>query len=273
MPAVDTHAHIYPPAFPLPQGPGHKPEPDERKTREDYLAILGSHGMTHGVLVQPSGYQTDNSAILDAMAWAEGAIKGIAMVPYAISDGELADLGARGIIGDRFNLVDLDRNELRAPAAQRMLERLREIGWFAEIHVFARDLPDLAPILERHAGRLIFCHMGRPDVERGIDDPGFQRFLEFGRSGNAIAKLTGAIRISREKTFPFKDVDPFVEATLEAYTLERVIWGSDWPFVILKGAITYDQVVEWFERVVPSQTDRAKILWDTPARLFGFSEG
>lgn len=271
MPAIDTHAHIYPPAFPIPPGPGHKPEPAERKTREDYLEVLHAHDMTRGILVQPSGYQTDNGPILDAMAWAKGAIKGIAMVPYDITDSQLADLSARGMIGDRFNLVDLDSRELHDPRAQRMLERLRDIGWYAEIHIFSRDLPDVAPILEKHAGRLIFCHMGRPDVERGIKDPGFQRYLEFGRSGKAVAKLTGAIRISKDKKFPFADVDPFVQATLEAYTLDRVIWGSDWPFILLKGAITYDQVVEWFQRVVPRAEDRQKILWDTPARLFEFA--
>ena len=270
MSAIDCHAHIYPPEFAIPPGPGHKPDPYERKTREDYLAVLGAHGLTHGVLVQPSGYQTDNGAILDAMAWAAGKIKGIAMVPYGITDAELGDLSARGIIGDRFNLVDLDRNELRAPAAIRMLERLREIDWFAEIHVFGPDLPEVAAILERHAGRLIFCHMGRPDVARGPNEPGFQRFLEFGRSGKAIAKLTGAIRISKQ-AFPFYDVDPYVEAVIDAFTLERCVWGSDWPFVILKNAITYEQVVAWFERVVPNAGDRRKLLWETPARLFGFS--
>lgn len=271
MPAVDTHAHIFPPHFPIPSGLGNKPEPQERKTREDYLDVLHAHGMTHGVLVQPSGYQRDNSAIVDAMAWQKGKIKGIAVLPYDVSDSQLADFAARGIIGDRFNLVDYDPGELRDPGAQRMLDRLREADWYAEIHVFSRDLPDVAPILEAHAGRLIFCHMGRPDVERGVRDPGFQRYLEFGRSGKAVAKLTGAIRISKDKKFPFTDVDPFVEATLEAYTLDRVVWGSDWPFIILKGAITYDEVVAWFERVVPSAHDRARILWDTPARLFGFS--
>lgn len=272
MPAVDTHAHIYPPHFPIPPGPGHKPEPYERKTREDYFEVLGAHAITHGVLVQPSGYQTDNGAIVDAMAWRPNNIKGIAMVPYNITDSQLEDFGRRGIIGNRFNLVDLDPKELHDPAAQRMLDRLREMGWYAEIHVFSSNLPDIARVLEQHAGQLIFCHMGRPDVERGVRDPGFQRYLEFGRSGKAIAKLTGAIRISRDKKFPFTDVDPFVQATLEAYTLDRIIWGSDWPFVILKGAITYDQVVAWFERVVPSARDRAKILWDTPSRLFGFSD-
>jgi predicted TIM-barrel fold metal-dependent hydrolase len=271
MSAVDTHAHIYPQNFAIPPGPGHKPEPYERKTREDYLQILSAHGMTHGVLVQPSGYQTDNGAIVDAMAWRKGTIKGIAMVPYGITDNELAELTARGIVGDRFNLVDLDAKELLLPEAQRMLDRLREIGWYAEIHVFAKDLPGIAPILEKHAGQLIFCHMGRPDPELGARDPGFQRYLEFGRSGKAIAKLTGAIRISKTKKFPFEDVDPFVEATLEAFTLDRVIWGSDWPFVILKQAITYDRVVEWFHRVVPSEADRKKILWETPAQLFGFT--
>jgi predicted TIM-barrel fold metal-dependent hydrolase len=270
MQAVDCHAHIFPPQFPLPEGAGHKPQPYERKTREEYMQTLREHGVTHGVLVQPSGYQRDNSAMLDAMAFAGGAVKGIAMIDYGTSDEQMAELERRGVVGHRFNLVDLDRDELRHPDAVRLLERLRDRGWYAEIHARSPWLTELAPTLERHGGTLIFCHMGRPSVELGVDEPGFRRFLEFGRSGQAIAKLTGAIRLSREP-FPFADVDPFVAAVLDAFTAERCIWGSDWPFILLQQRIDYAQTLAWLERVVPNADDRRRILWDNPARLFGFS--
>lgn len=267
--AVDTHAHVFPPLFPLPDGPGHKPATYERVSREDYLAMLSAHGVTHGVLVQPSGYGRDNAAMLDAMAFASPRVKGIAMVAYDASDAELDELERRGVVGHRFNLYDLDPNELREAAAIRLLERLRERGWFAEIHIDAPRLPQIAPILEKHAGKLLFCHMGRPDVERGVDEPGFARFLEFGRSGQAVAKLTGAIRFSK-RPFPFDDVDPYVEAIFGAYGIRGCVWGSDWPFILLQQRITYDRTIAWLERAVPDSADRNTILWHNPQRLFGF---
>jgi predicted TIM-barrel fold metal-dependent hydrolase len=268
--AVDTHAHIFPPAFPVPDGPGLKPAPYEQVTREDYLAILRDHGVTQGVLVQPSGYGRDNSAMLDAMAHAGPLLRGIAMVAYDATDAHLDELERRGVVGHRFNLYDLDPNELREPAAIRLLERLRERGWYAEIHLDAPRLPAIAPILEKHAGKLLFCHMGRPAIERGVAEPGFARFLEFGRTGQAVVKLTGAIRFSK-RAFPFEDVDPYLAAIFDAYGTSGCIWGSDWPFIALQQRITYDQAVAWFERAVSDDRDRRTILWENPQRLFGFS--
>jgi predicted TIM-barrel fold metal-dependent hydrolase len=269
-PIIDAHAHIFPLEFPIPEGPGNKPEPYERTNIVDFREVLRAQGVSHGLLVQPSGYLFDNTALLDGIARSGGTVRGIGVVPYSISDSELADLQARGMVGHRFNAVDLSPGEFEKPEAVRFLDRLREIGWIAEIHVFASDLPTIAPALERSRARLMFDHLGRPDVRRGVYEPGFARFLEFGRSGQGFAKLTCAIRVSQE-AFPFFDVDPYVAAILEAYTPQRCVWGSDWPFVLLKRGITYAQVQAWFERVVPDEKARRAIQWETPATAFGFA--
>lgn len=267
--AVDTHAHVFPPDFPIPEGSGNKPASYEMKTREEYLATLREHGMTHGMLVQPSTYQTDNAAMLDAIAHAGGAVKGTAVLEVAISEAALDDLARRNIIGARFNIIDLNPDEFAKPETAGMLERLRERDWWTEIHAFAPSFVSLAPILERCAGRLMFDHMGRPRIEHGLNEPGFRRFLELGRSGRHCAKLSGAIRISKQ-AFPFTDVDPYVHAVIDAFGIENCVWGSDWPFITLEQRITYPQTLEWLERIFPRAEDRRRILWENPVRLFGY---
>jgi len=267
--AVDCHAHVFPPEFALPPGPGNKPEPYQRVSRQDYVRILAQHGFTHGVLSQPSGYQHDNRAMLDAIAHGNGRIKGIADVPYDIDDANLDALERQGVIGHRFNLVDLGRRtELMRPDAQRLLERLRERGWWAEIHAHGPWYADLMPLLSR-GNKLLLCHMGRPQIDLGLEEPGFQRVLELGRSGLAVAKLTGVGRYSREP-MPHADADPFVAAVLEAFTPARCIWGSDWPHLLMERDMAYDYGLRWFEYAVPDAAMRKQILWDTPAALFGF---
>ena len=51
---------------------------------------------------------------------------------------------------------------------------------------------------------------------------------------------------------------------------ERMVWGSDWPFVRLDMRVDYGPTRAVFDRWVPDAKARQKILWDTPARLFGF---
>lgn len=268
--AVDCHAHVFPPDFALPPGPGNKPEPHQRVSRDDYMAMLARHGFTHGVLCQPSGYQQDNSAMLDAIAHNNGRVKGIADLPYDIADADLDALQRQGIIGHRFNLVDLNRRtELARPEAQRFLDRLRERGLWAEIHAHGPWYADMMPMLSR-GNKLILCHMGRPQIDLGVTEPGFRSVLELGRGGLAVAKFTGIGRYSRQP-MPHADANPFVAAVLDAFTPARCIWGSDWPHLLMPRDTGYDHGLQWLECAVPDSAVRRRILWDTPAALFGFT--
>jgi predicted TIM-barrel fold metal-dependent hydrolase len=155
------------------------------------------------------------------------------------------------------------------PATSRLLARLHEMGSFLQIHCEKDELVDAAPMIRRAGIRVIVDHFGRPDVARGLEHPGFQTLLELGRSGNAVIKLSGPFRSSREG-WPYADVEPFVAAAIEAFTLDRCVWGSDWPFVRTDERIDYGPELACLRRWLPDTADQRKVLWDTPARLFGF---
>ena len=75
---VDCHAHVIDlKRFPAPPGRGYKPKPHEQGTHDDFCALLDGHGLHHGLLVQLSGYGTDNTPVLDAMAARPGRFKAI----------------------------------------------------------------------------------------------------------------------------------------------------------------------------------------------------
>jgi predicted TIM-barrel fold metal-dependent hydrolase len=61
-----------------------------------------------------------------------------------------------------------------------------------------------------------------------------------------------------------------VHALLEAFTPDRCMWGSDWPFLKAPERIDYGTILTLTEGLIPDPADRRKVLWDTPARLFGF---
>ena len=51
---------------------------------------------------------------------------------------------------------------------------------------------------------------------------------------------------------------------------ERLLWASDWPFVGHENKVTYRQMIESFERVIPDATLRERI-GRTAARLYKFA--
>jgi len=271
-PSADCHFHIIDPLrFALAQGAGYQPRPDETGTYTDFTACMKSHGISHGLAVQPSGYGYDNTALLDGIKKSKGRLKGIAVLRPGISERELHGLSDTGVVGVRFNLVDFDPAGLARSGAENLLEAIRELGWFVEIQCSAADFINIQPLLRRTRVKVIVDHMGRPDPGLGTNEIGFKTILAMADTGRAAVKLSGAFRESGQ-TYPFSDLDPFAEAILRAYTPQNCIWGSDWPFLNIDPKPVYRQTLACLQRWLPDEAERRKVLWDTPGRLFGFRQ-
>ena len=127
----------------------------------------------------------------------------------------------------------------------------------------------MAPILEPSGVRVLIDHCGRPDPAAGLDQPGFATLLDLGASGRYFVKISGLVKCSAQR-YPWTDSWPYVQALIEAFTPDRCMWGSDWPFLRAPERIDYGTILALLEKLVPDPGARRQILWDTPARLFGF---
>lgn len=268
---ADCHAHIIAPTqFPYADGPGYKPRADEVGDRQAFVRVLGAHEVSHALLVQPSCYGYDNRAMLDAMDASEGRIKGIAVVPAEIPDRDMRRLGDHGVVGARLNLMRTDPDALTRPGGEAFLSRMKAFGWFVQVYATGDVWAGVETPLRRSGIPVLVDHFGDPDLTRGIDQPGFQAVLRLGRETEAVVKLSAAYRPSR-RPLPHEDVEPFVAAAIEAYGLDRCLWGSDWPFLNTPQQVEYSALLRLLSRWLPAPTDREKVLWSTPARLFGFT--
>ncbi len=269
-PAVDSHAHVFNKHFPFAPDAHYTPGDNQQGSPTEFRDVLHAHGFSHGLLTGALPYAYDNSCMLDAISRSGGHFKGIALVKPAITDRELESLAQAGVVGMRINLMFYGLRELTEPGADRLLARVKEMNWFLQIHCEKDNLAEAAPLLRKAGIRIMVDHYGRPDTAAGISQPGFQTLLEFGRSGNAVVKLSGPFRSSKQ-AFPYTDVEPFIAAAINAFTLDNCVWGSDWPFVLMDRRVDYGPPLSCLDRWIPEEKDRRKVLWDTPSRLFGFT--
>ena len=58
----------------------------------------------------------------------------------------------------------------------------------------------------------------------------------------------------------------------EAFTPERCLWGSDWPYLRATERIDYGLQLKLMEQLFPDAGERRKLFWDTPRRLLGWSD-
>jgi predicted TIM-barrel fold metal-dependent hydrolase len=267
---VDCHAHVYDlKHHPFHGTRGFDALACEVGTADQFACVLDAHGFTHGLLINPlGGYGTDNGALMRTLARFPGKLKGVAVVAHGTPEEEFTRMADGGVIGLRFNLNFPTSPTLAAPGAERTLALAREHGWFAQVHYEGDTLLDALPILQRAGLPIVVDHCGRPDITAGLDQPGFKALLELGRGGTAVVKLSGVFRFS--EGFPYEDADPYVAALVDAFTLDRCLWGSDWPYLHAKERMDHATLLAALQRWLPSEADRQKVLSDNPARLFGF---
>jgi 2-pyrone-4,6-dicarboxylate lactonase len=261
--AWDTHFHVIDRATGLVPERSYTP-PDAPRDR--LMALHGALGIARGVFVQVSVHGTDNRAMLAALRATPG-YRGVAVVDATVTDAELEAMHAAGVRGTRVNLLFGGGVGFAVGAA--LAPRIAPLGWHVQllIDASAPDVPwaDLA----RWPVPLVVDHMGHMPVARSSNDPGFQRLLGLVRDGKAWVKLSGAERISAATAPPYDDVVAHARTLLEAGP-DRCVWGSDWPHVMLPGAMPKDgDLLDQLARWAPEEGLRRKILVDNPARLYG----
>ena len=269
--SCDTHAHICGPESRYAYSPERIYTPPDALVPA-YRHMLGTLGVTRAVLVQPSVYGTDNTAMLDALAGDPQRLRGVAVIAPDIAATELERMHALGVRGVRCNIVDVKEGKGRLPMDMLMAlaKRIQPLGWHLEFLMHVDEFPDLDVLLKDFPVDVVFGHLGYMRTDKGLAAPGFQALLRLAKTGRAWVKLTGPYRISTGP-LPYADVTPFAHALIE-HAPAQIVWGSDWPHVMVKGAMPNDgDLCEQLAAWVPDEAARKRVLVDNPARLYGFA--
>jgi len=270
--ACDTHAHILGPAARYAYSPARVYTPPDCLL-PDYLKMLATLGVERAVLVQPSVYGTDNTVMLGAMKSAGNRFRGVAVVAENISDTELKKLDAAGVRGVRVNIVDVkDRKPGTLPmdALKELARHVAPLGWHMEFLMHADEFPDLDRAFADFPVDIVLGHLGYMKTDKGPGNAGFQALLNLMKAGRAWVKLTGPSRITTTGGLPYADVMPYAHALLETNP-ERVIWGTDWPHVIIKTPMPNDgDLADLLSDWIPDARLREQVLVRNPAKLYGF---
>ncbi|CAM3799577.1 amidohydrolase family protein [Polynucleobacter antarcticus] len=271
--ATDCHAHICGPDSIYPYSPNRIYTPHDALLPQ-YIELLKSLGISRAVLVQPSIYGNDNRALLNALQTDPVHFRGVAVVDWDISENELEHLHHSGIRGVRCNIVDLAEEKGMLPISKLryLAEKIAPLGWHIEFLMHANEFPHLYEDLKDFPVPVVLGHLGYLKTELGIEDIGFQNLLALMREERAWVKLTGPYRISSESQPPYADTKIFARALLEAND-RQIVWGSDWPHVMVKGFMPNDaDLLDILQSWAPDPIQRANILSNNPARLYQFIE-
>ncbi len=260
-PLVETHAHIYLKDQPVVADATHRPH--RSFTTEDFLRTLDDHGVSFGVIAAASFLGSGNDYSLAATR-AHRRLRTTVIVDPDVSLAELRAMDADGAVGIRFSL----RNYATVPDLtsldyRRLLYRVRDLDWHVHMYAEGDRIAALTPALLDAGVKLVIDHYGNPDPKLGQNSPGFQAALR------ALGSGRGWVKVSAPYRTPGCDHPALAARLLAEAGAERLLFGSDWPFVGHEEEVTYRDTITWFERAIPDPADRDRI-GRTALSLYGF---
>ncbi|MEP9376001.1 amidohydrolase family protein [Aquabacter sp. CN5-332] len=272
--SCDSHAHVCGPLDRYPCFADRIYSPPPEANLENYRAMLAALGVERAVLVQPSFYADDNTALLDGLNAMGANARGIAVLRDDVPTAELERLNAAGVRGVRFNIVDVKDGKGVLPMEQlhHVASRVAPLGWHVELLMHVNEFPDMDTAFAGFPTDIVVGHLGYVPSRLGTGDAGFKALMRLMRDGKAWAKLTGPYRISAQD-MPHADIVEFAHALVDAAP-QQLVWGSDWPHVKVSWSIPMPNdgdIADLLGTWVRDPKVREQVLVENPARLYGFS--
>lgn len=267
--AVDSHCHIFGPEDSFPYSPQRKYTPCTG-SKDDLFALRDHLGFSRNVIVQASCHGPDNRALVDGLKSSGDMARGIAVVNEDISAEELAELHDAGVRGVRFNFVRRLVDPKPHEYYDQIVQKIAPLGWHIIVYIEADDFAEQIPFLKSLPVTVVFDHMARPDVNKGVDHPDFEAFVDLMKDEKFWAKVSCPERLTKQRGSHenYSDVVPYMKLLVDTYP-DRVLWGTDWPHPNMKSHVPDDgQLVELIPQIADTPEKRQKLLVDNPMRLY-----
>jgi L-fuconolactonase len=110
------------------------------------------------------------------------------------------------------------------------------------------------------AQKFIIDHCAKPAIRHKSITEWKKWMTEISKRKNIFCKLSGLITEARWNQWEEKDIYPYLDVIFECFGKERIVFGSDWPVMLLSGK--YKKWKELLENYMTdvSQEDKEKIF-------------
>ncbi len=147
---------------------------------------------------------------------------------------------------------------------------LQEFGLRYDILIKEHHLPQTLEFVDRHPRQIfIVDHVAKPKIREHVQAPWNKLMKELARRENVYCKLSGMVTEADWEKWTPAELQPYIDVVLAAFGPKRVMYGSDWPVVLV--ASDYSR---WFGTVTNaiaslSATERDRIMGGTAIEAYG----
>ncbi len=274
MIAIDSHQHFW----------NYSPQRQTWMTDEmtllkrdflpsDLLPMLKKCSIQGCIAVQASQTEEENTFLL-TLANQNDFIKGVVGWVDLQSDQVEQRLaryskrkkmrGFRHIIHD-----EADVDFMLRPDFIRGIGLLKQFDFTYDILIFPKHLPNTLRLVRKYPDQpFVIDHLAKPIIrERKIED--WKRELgAIAACENVYCKVSGMVTEAKWQDWRKEDFTPYLDAVVEMFGTNRLMYGSDWPVCVLSSTYEdmYEIVTNYFSKF--SKIEKENVFGSNAARFY-----
>ncbi len=271
---VDAHHHFWkydPVAY------GWISEPMKAIRRDflakDLAAAMKSAGVEGAVSVQARQTVEETQFLLDIAAKAKiiwGVVGWVPLVDPKV-EAHLEKFAAnKRLKGVRHVLQDEPANALMDDTAFHAgIAKLERYNLVYDVLIFERHLEQAIRFIDQHPKQVfVLDHVAKPRIKDGIREPWARLMKEFAKRPNTYCKISGMVTEADWAKWTATGMQPYIDTVIEAFTPKRLMFGSDWPVMLV--ASDYKRWVDTVAGAIAklSKTEQARVWGQTAAEAY-----
>jgi len=222
---------------------------DEMKVlKQDFLpehlqAILDENKIEGVIAVQADQHENETEFLL-TLAKANPFIKGI----VGWVDLQNEQIGERLFYYSQSTLIKGFRHIVQAESSGFLqnkkflngIKLLQNFGFTYDVLIYENQLKEAIEFVSRFPGqKFIIDHCAKPLIKNKKIREWEKLIYEISENKNVYCKLSGLITEAEWHQWNEKDLYPYLDVVFETFSVDNIVFGSDWPVMLLSG--TYNK--------------------------------
>lgn len=234
----------------------------------DLEPVLAQTGFDGCVAVQADQTESETDFLLK-LADENDLIKGV----VGWVDLQAANIGERLDYFSQFPKLKGFRHIVQSEADPHFLERtafrngianLQRFNFTYDILIYPHQLKsaiDFATAFPRQ--KFVLDHLAKPYIKKGLIREWHEDLKKLAALHNVWCKVSGLVTEADWQHHKQSDFEPYIEAAIDAFGIDRLLFGSDWPVCLV--AASYKEVFNITHEVLKKFTE------DEQAKFFGLN--
>lgn len=240
----------------------------------DLAPLLWTCALDGCVAVQADQSEVENTYLL-ALAEKHQFIRGV----VGWVDLQADDLADRLAYYRRFPAMkgfrhvlhdEPQRDFMLRPAFQRGIGQLARFGYTYDLLIFVDQMAYTLDLVRAFPDQpFVIDHIAKPSIRQGVMGEWATYLNQLAACPNVSCKISGLVTEADWYQWEPADFHPYLDAVVDAFGTDRIMFGSDWPVCTLAGtyAAVYGLVADYFARF--SQTEQDKFFGGNAVSFYG----